>query len=209
MMSSGPMDMPMNGTLAPLSRFLTFPQPYATIKQFQKEGCMKKSLTVFMLFLCFFVSMAYAAVGERHVEQAGGFSLQAPNGWEFREFPGMKYRFAFGPVKDGFSSNINVVDEIYKDSLKSYVDANIQNLKKALPQFKLIERKDFATNSGLKGEKLVTSSFQQQIALRQTFYFLPGPQGRQFVVTCTTLEAKGESLDAVFDESVKTFAFTK
>lgn len=170
---------------------------------------MKRSLSVLAVFCLVFAYAAYAAVGERHVEKAGGFSVQAPKGWEFREFQGSKYKVAFGPVKDGFTSNINFVDEAYKGSLKSYVDLNIQSLKKVLPRFKLIKRQDFATASGLKGEKLATSSFQQEMPLRQLFYFFPGPQGKNFIVVGTAPGADNASLDPLFDESARTFALTK
>ena len=79
---------------------------------------MKKLL----LAICFFFTAAYtvhAEVGDKHTEQAGGFSLRAPKGWQFREFPGMKYQIAFGPAAKSFSPNINVVDEAYGGSLKA------------------------------------------------------------------------------------------
>ena len=87
---------------------------------------MKKAI-----FAVCFVLLAFpvlAALGDSHVEKAGGFSLQAPKGWEFREFPGMKYQIAFGPASNSFSPNINVVDEAYDGSLKSYVDSNAKSV---------------------------------------------------------------------------------
>lgn len=121
----------------------------------------------------------------------------------------MKYQFAFGPVSNSFSPNINVVDEVYSGPLKGYVDANKNTLNKIFVQFTLIKRDAFVTTNGLRGERMVTTSLQQKNLLRQTFYFLPGVNGKYFVVTCSALAAKGETLDSVFEESIKTFEIVK
>ena len=169
---------------------------------------MKKSIVA--VCFCFLAAYAaYAEVGDRHVEQAGGYSFQAPRGWQIRELPGMKYQIAFGPAENNFSPNINIVDEAYNGSLKTYVDANAQTLERLFVQFKLVKRHPFETTSGLRGEKAITTSVHQNNALRQTFYFLPGRKGSYFVVTCSTLAADGESFDPVFEESVKTFELIK
>ncbi len=170
---------------------------------------MKNSLAAVCLFFCVTTPVAQAAVGERHSEPAGGFSLQAPKGWQFREFPGMKYQIAAGPTSNSFTPNLNVVDEMYGGSLKSYVDESTKTLKRIFVEFKLIKRDPFVTKSGLRGERMVTTSLQQKYALRQTFYVFPGAKGKYFVVTCSALAAGGEALDAVFEESMKTFELTR
>ncbi len=166
---------------------------------------MRTSAHLVICFFCFLCCAAHADVGDRHVERAGGFALRAPKGWQFREFPGLKYQVAFGPPKDSFSPNINVVDEAYSGSLKNYVDLNIETLKRVFVQFKLIEREAFVTTSGWRGEKVVTTSLQQRNLLRQTFYFFRGPKGKYLVVTCTTLAKGGQAFDRPFEESLKTF----
>jgi len=170
---------------------------------------MKK---MFFFTCCIFLlttARGYADVGAIHIEKAGGFSFQAPKGWQFREFPGMKYQIAFGAATNSFSPNMNVVDEAYEGSLKNYVDINLINISKVFVQYKQIKRNIFVTNTGLKIEKVITSSLQQNMPLRQTFYFLPGINGKYFVVTCSTLASTGDKLDAVFDESMKTFEIIK
>lgn len=168
-----------------------------------------RRLFVTVFFLIVTANVAHAEVGDRHFEQAGAFSLQAPKGWQFREFPGMKYQLAFGPAKNSFSPNINIVDEAYGGTLKSYVDASKNTLTKMFVQFTLIKRDAFVTTNGLRGERMVTTALQQKSLLRQTFYFLPGVNGKYFVVTCSTLAAGGETLDSVFEESIKTFEIIK
>lgn len=139
------------------------------------------------------------------VEQAVAFSMQAPKGWLFREFPGMKYQIAYGPVVNAFSPNINVVDEAYDGSLSSYVDANIKSLEKLFEKFTLIKRDTFVTISGIRGERMITTSLQMKNMLRQTFYIFPGSKGKYFVVTCSALAAGGELLDSLFEESIRSF----
>jgi len=121
----------------------------------------------------------------------------------------MKYQIAFGPTSSAFSPNINVVDEAYDGSLKSYVDGNAKSVEQLFEQYSLIKREAFATKSGLKGERLVTTSLQQQKKLRQTFYFFSNGKGKYYVVTCTALAAGGESLDVLFEESLRSFELIK
>jgi hypothetical protein len=170
---------------------------------------MKRSVYLLAGLVCLFFSSVHADVGSRHIERAGGYSLQAPKGWEFREFPGMKYQIAFGQPKDAFAPNINVVDETYGGPLKTYVDLNLQSLEKLFVDFKLLRREAFVTASGVKGEKIIVTSLQQKNLLRQTFYFFPGPSGKYLVVTCSALAKGGEALDGLFAESLKTFELLK
>ncbi len=164
-----------------------------------------RSLLFALCSLFIAVFAAHAEVGDRHVEQSGGYALRAPKGWQFREFPGLKYQVAFIAKPGGFSPNLNVVDEAYGGPLKIYVDENTKTLRKMFTGFRLVERSPFVTSSGVQGEKMITVSQQQNTQMRQVFYFFGGNRGKYFVVTCTTLAANGDALDAAFDESLKTF----
>ena len=164
---------------------------------------MKK---LFALYLILFFTAAYAGVGDRYVEKTGGFAFSVPQGWQLRDFPGLKYKIAVGPIQDQFAANINIVEEAYKGPLKEYVDLNVGNLKKMMSQFTLLNRKSFKTSSGLAGEKLTTTSMQQDRLLRQSFYVFSDGRGRYLVVTGSVWAKGGEALDPVFDESLRTFA---
>jgi len=170
---------------------------------------MKRLFIAVCFLFCITAYTAHAELGDRHSEKAGGFSLQAPKGWQFREFPGMKYQIAFGPASNSFSPNINFVDEAYDGPLKGYVDANQNALNKMFVQFKLIKRDTFVTTRGLRGERLITTSLQQKNLLRQIFYFISGVNGKYLVVTCSALAAGGEALDSAFEESIKSFDIIK
>jgi hypothetical protein len=170
---------------------------------------MKRLFIVACFLLCLTVNIAHAELGDQYTERAGGFSLQVPKGWQFREFPGLKYQIAFGPASNSFSPNINIVDEVFNGTLKAYVDANQTALNKMFVQFKLIKRDNFVTTRGMKVERLVTTSLQLKNLLRQTFYFIPGVNGKYLVVTCSALAEGGEAFDSVFEESIKTFELIK
>ena len=165
---------------------------------------MNRICSVLVVFVS--VLMVFAEVGPRHLEKAGGFSFCAPEGWDFREFPGMKFKIAFGTPADNFCPNINVVDEASAVELKSYVDNNIAGMEKMFQEFKLISRKKLTAGKKLEGEVVVTNALQQGNLLRQTFFFFKGKGGRFFVATCSCLEKDGDRFAPVFEESLKTFA---
>lgn len=166
-----------------------------------------KITTAAILLFCLSICSAFADVGTRHSETAGGYSLQPPQGWIFHALPGMKYEFAFGPANNGFSPNINVVDEMYRGSLKDYVSLSKASLQKLFVEYKLQGQSHFVTSSGINGEKIITTSLQQKVRLRQIFYFLPDGKDKYFVITCSALASGGGALDASFEESVKSFTF--
>ena len=143
------------------------------------------------------------------VETDGGFSYAAPSGWKISEFPGLKFKIAFGKPIDGFSPNINVVDENYNSNLINYVIENEKNMKKIFQNYKHIGKKEFQTNSGLKGIKLVIEADQQGKSLRQTFYFFTRNDGKKLVVTCSVPLEQGEKYNHIFDSSMKTFLVSK
>lgn len=165
---------------------------------------MKRNITLAAILFAALPLFA-ADVGKRHHETAGGFSFCPPSGWAMKSFPGMKYSIAAGPAAKGFAPNINVVDETAGMSLSAYVDANKKMLAKVFKDYKEVGKRDFKTDSGLKGSRLVTQSDQNGTLLRQTFYFFAGAGDKKFVVTCSTLASGGEGIDEVFESSLKTF----
>lgn len=171
---------------------------------------MRRTLLAPCLLLCpLLAAPARAAVGERFREPVGGFALCAPQGWAFRAFPGMKYKVALGPALDGFSANLNVVDEGFGGDLEHYVAANLATMRRVLTGFRILGQGAFSTDQKLEGYRVVTASLQQNRQLRQIFYFLPAGRDHYFVVTGSDLAAHQDAQnaqDAAFDESVRTFA---
>jgi len=169
---------------------------------------MKKFLTLSSGFVLF-VSLFAADTDKRHTEPAGGFSFCPPKDWVIREVAGMKYKFAFGPLADGFAPNINVVDESFTGSLQAYVKANLETLPKVFKGFKKLGQSDFKTDSGMNGVKIIIQSEQQGHAIRQSFFFFEGKADKKLVATCSALAEGGAKLDSAFEASMKTFAIEK
>jgi hypothetical protein len=137
-------------------------------------------------------------------DKAGGFSYDPPPEWQITEFPGLKYLVSFGPRKNEFAANINVVDEKNPSSLPVYADGNIKMMKTAFKNITIISREDIKTQDNESAIKLIIEDEQEGRRLRQTFLFIGGST-RKFVVTGTALAEGGAELDPVFDKSLKTF----
>lgn len=137
-------------------------------------------------------------------EKEGGFSFDPPKGWRVVPFPGLKYKIAHGPTEHEFAANINVVDEPYDGTLAAYVDLNVENIKKAFPDIKVLRREEFQTEDGQTATRLIAENKQQGRLLRQTFCLF-GHSNRKYVATCTALAEGGESLDGLFAQSMGTF----
>jgi hypothetical protein len=137
-------------------------------------------------------------------EQAGGFSFDPPEGWKITEMPGMKYRVAMGAPTNDFSPNILVVDETAPVDLPEYLDKSAEMLKKLGMAETEPARETFRTDHGASGFRWVFEHEQYGNQLRQTqYYFANGDH--KYVVTCTALADGGQALDAVFEESLKSF----
>jgi hypothetical protein len=137
-------------------------------------------------------------------ESAGGFSFDPPAGWTASEVPGLKYRVVVGPAKDGFSPNINVVDEGFGGPLAEYIDKNVSALQAAFKDPRIVRREDFRTADDQAAGRVVVEDEQQGRSLRQTFYFFGG-KSRKYVATCTALADGADAWDPAFESSMKTF----
>ena len=138
-------------------------------------------------------------------EKAGGFSYDPPAGWQITEFPGLKYRVAYGPVENEFTPNINVVDEEFSGTLAEYADANLESLESMSINLNVISREDFRTQDNEAGVRIITEAEQMGVMLRSTFFLFSGSGNWKFVVTCTALADGGAKWDAAFAESMETF----
>ena len=139
-----------------------------------------------------------------HYEKTGGFSCDPPAGWQITQVPGLKYRISHGPTENAFAPNINVVDEIFTGTISAYVDLNLENMKKMFTDVRILKREGFQTEDGLPATRLVIEDRQQGRLLRQTFCFFSNST-RKYVATCTTPADRGERLDGLFAQSMRTF----
>jgi hypothetical protein len=181
-----------------------------------QEGIMRKinnRLLFLVLAFTFFGCATKSNLSQeegRFIEKSGGFSITIPELWQVAEMPGMKYKLLMGQMENNFTPNINFVDDTFNGSLDVYVDASIEQLKNLLGEnFTFIQRNDFVTAKNVKGEKIVTNSFQYERLLQQIFYFFPGKNGVKMVITCTGLAETGGVFDEMFDKTMETFEWTR
>lgn len=131
------------------------------------------------------------------------FSFNPPEGWEFKDRPGMYYEVAKAAPKDGFAQNITVVDVVFEGSIEEFLELAIPNMIKMLPSYIELDRRVFVSDSGLRAIKisgtfnLGSDRFHQSI-----FVFEKGRA--KFVVTASSLEKDAEALGPIIDKSMKT-----
>lgn len=137
-------------------------------------------------------------------EKAGSFSYDPPSGWRIVEFPGLKYKISYGQTENGFSPNINVVDEMFSGTLTEYVDGNLKNMEKLFSKFNIISQEKIKTKDNEEAEKIIIENEQNGSMLRQSFLFI-GSGNKKYVVTCSALADGGAKFDTEFLKSLKTF----
>jgi len=163
---------------------------------------IKILLTAVLLLLS---TLVFAETGPRVYENGGGFSYRPPAGWNVTEYSGLKYKVVLGSAEGNFTTNINFVDETYNGSLRSYVDLGLAHLEEFFQSFRLVSRDTFVTNSGITGERVIINNSQNDYLLRQIFYFLPMPNNKYMIFTCSVIDSAAARYLPVFDESAKTF----
>lgn len=150
------------------------------------------------------------SVGERYIEEEGGYSICPPKSWEITDFPGFENKMFVEKVsKDTFAPNMNFIIEEYEMSIDEYAEAGIESIKKLLTDAEIGEPESIKTISGLDGIKVVSKSNQYDYDLRQTTYFLPSEGKKKIVITCSVLDEFGDDYVKEFDDSVSTFEWIK
>ena len=165
---------------------------------------------LFLIAVLSFIGCGSATREEgRHYEKSGRYSIALLDSWEAVEMAGLRYKILMIIEDDGSGANINFVDDIFAGDLSVYVDATIDQLSTFFGQnMQITERSDFVTLKNLKGEKLVTNSFQNNVRVRQLFYMFSGNR-KTITITGTVLENAGETYDELFDRTVETFEWTR
>jgi hypothetical protein len=139
-----------------------------------------------------------------------GLSLCVPDGWSVETKADQKFKSLFAPAAATFTANINLRDDTSSASLKSYVDDSIKLILSKPPEIgaasiKLAGLTDFATASGLNGNKVIFESEYQGLLVRTVQYYLEAGQNRKFIVTGTCLVKDKDTFDGVFERAAKSF----
>src|SRR4051812_4395712 len=106
---------------------------------------MPRPLVFFALLTLAAAPALLAAEQGDRVEAAGEFSYTAPAGWHVKTLPQSKYPIAFADPVNGFAPNINVIREGFSRSVQDYVRANLETMRKGLPEFANLGQTAFAT----------------------------------------------------------------
>lgn len=155
-----------------------------------------------LFVLCLSALLALPALAQtRHTEAGAGFSYAIPEGWTLREFPGLKYKVAMGPVESSFTSNINVVDESFGGSFEEYLGLLGQGLVQYLKDFVVLGEGPFVTNQGLEGYKLVCTDNQNGLDIGQVFYVF-NKETHFYVLTCSVHPSFLEAYLGIFDAAM-------
>lgn len=138
------------------------------------------------------------------VAEAPSYPMRVPEGWVRQRLPGMADDMLMGPRGEGFTPNVNFVQEPFAGTLEEYVSANLQVLPTVVERFTLLSRSDAVTEEGVPMVRIVASSFTSMRELRQVAYFLKSGD-RCFVITCSALLSDGSAFDDAFDEAATSF----
>lgn len=148
------------------------------------------------------------AQSPKFVETDKGYSITFPDQWRWqRDFMGLDV-FAPAPVKNeqvGSLANISVVSGKLDDgvSLETFFTTNIENLKKALRDVKVVETGKVFLD-GLEGRKVVYSHAMGDMKLRVVQYFAV-KNGHGYIITCTSSEEEYPKYADIFESAVKSF----
>jgi len=150
----------------------------------------------------------YAAENKgQYVEKKGKFSIAIPDSWQAIEIKKLRYKILRGAFENGFAPTINFTDETFKGQFDAYVSHINEELDKLYGEnIERILQSDFATSKGLKGKIIVITTYQQEMLIQQSYFCFPASKGKYITITCTSLAAEHEKYNALFHETVKTFA---
>jgi hypothetical protein len=183
---------------------------------------MKKSFVMYCLLGVLFINCTSTGsvknndqnintdiLGELYIEKNVGFSMYIPKDWEIRE-AGQKYLMVMGPTEDNFTPNINFGDEQFSGQISEYIDACIGLIPQIFADFEVTQRENFVTNKGLQGGYITTQARLNEINVRQRIYVIPNKRGSiVMAITFSMPPSSGTKYDAIFDECVKTFDWSK
>jgi hypothetical protein len=136
------------------------------------------------------------------------FSLCVPDGWSVETKANEKFKMLFAPAAEPFTANIDLKDDTSTASLVSYVGQSIKTILSNPPSIsatsiRLVGWTDFATATGLNGNKATFETEFKGLLIRTVQYYIDAGQSRKFIVTGTCLVRDKDTFDSVFERSAK------
>jgi len=170
---------------------------------------MKKVLVICCLLSVLLIqNINSQTLGDLYTENTAGFTMSMPRGWQTLD-ANQKYLMIFGPAENDFSPNFVFADDEFTGTISSYIDAVLLVLDKIYADLSVISRGNFSTNSGLQGGYVTLQGRMGEIRVRQKMYVFPNPGAGGLMTVTGSAPVDGSRFDAVFDECVKTFRWTR
>jgi hypothetical protein len=102
------------------------------------------------------------------------------------------------------------MDVDFGGKVSELLDASILELENVFSNFKLLERSQLITTSGIKGEYVLYQGSIGDINVRQMTHILPNKRNTAMIIVyCTAPLQSGAKYDDIFIDCVKTFEWTK
>ena len=149
-------------------------------------------------------------LGDRYNEQKGGFSMLLPKDWKLMNAK-QKYLMAIGQAENNFSPNVGFIDERYTGSVQQYMVALVAQLQQSFEDAKVTDSGSFETLQGIQGNFVTMQGKNEVVNFQQRYYILPNLKGNMIMAIFFSISGDSviNSYNAVFDECVKTFVWTK
>lgn len=163
----------------------------------------------------FFFGLAQGAIpatsapeSNHYADYDRDFKIVLPEKWQVqRQFMGLDI-FAAAPSENeqlGSRANISVISADIDEpvTLDQYVNQNLENLKKSLADFKMIETGKLYFD-GTEARRLVYTHKVHDLEIRVAQYFVLNDK-RGFVITCSAASDVYPKYAEAFDQTIKTF----
>jgi hypothetical protein len=174
------------------------------------EKKMKRTFVICCLLAVLFIqNINSQTLGDLYTERNAGFTMSMPRGWQTMD-ANQKYLMIVGPTENGFTPNVGFADDTFSGPLSEYSDSVLSVIGQFYADLTIINRGNFSTNSGLRGEYATIQGRMGEISVRQKMFIFPNAsRGGIILITGTAPAANGERFDPIFDECVKTFRWTR
>jgi hypothetical protein len=144
----------------------------------------------------------------RIVEANGGFSYLAPYGWTPHDVAGFQYKVLVSPTDmDGFHPTIRIAEEEDTATVDNFCTSYLKT-EGFGSGISANSRRPFTTAAGMYGARVNYLGALDKKYLNHVVFFF-GKGNRKLVITCSSPPVKGDTLDGMFDECMKTFRFDK
>jgi hypothetical protein len=170
---------------------------------------MKKTVLILAALFLSYGFIFSQSKGKEVKEAQGGFSYLIPENWLIGKIDGMDYQMVRDKAANGFAPNVNFLQEKNNYRFEEYYKLNVKQLVEYMTDYKEILADAFATDSGMKGKRLICSNKQVGKNLVQAYYFFEKKDKTKIIITGSALLDDKDKYLPVFDSIAKSFKANK